>query len=252
MSPQDSSQTTSSPASSRSLSFCMVSPDCRSFVLVPEPRAGCASGDCYAPKNRYLTFTPPFNTCTTEGFAISVTLGPLPSPSNCPDIPDFSAYDSREMWVGPEKFSGPQPTGVHGLRATPYFGAWKNEVLAVSDCNIVPCATYRITAVATGNYPGGPYAQQIELPTAPVWGDVVGFGSASGNGVVDAIDVVGVVNRFRGVNGAPPKTWCDLHGNSPTQGVKLGIDALDIVMVVDAFRGFDYPFSGPSAPLACP
>jgi hypothetical protein len=50
----------------------------------------------------------------------------------------------------------------------------------------------------------------------------------------------------------PPGTWCDLYGNQPTQGVKLGVDALDIVVVVDAFKGRGYPFPGPSAPGLCP
>lgn len=224
----------------------------RSFVLVPEPRAGCTSGDCYAPKNRYLTFTPPFSTCSAEGFAIQVTLGPLPGPGDCPKIPDFSAYDGLQLWVGPERFSGLQPTGIHGLQTFPYYGVWKNEVLIVSDCNVVPCATYRLTAVASGNFPDGPFAPQIELRTADKWGDIVGIGGTPGDGMVNALDVVGMVDQFRGVAGAPPRPWCDLFGNSPTQGAKLSIDALDIVSVVDAFRGFSYPFSGPSAPLFCP
>jgi hypothetical protein len=88
------------------------------------------------------------------------------------------------------------------------------------------------------------------LPDAPVyttenaatigrWGDVVGPGDPGygpPNGVVDAIDIVAMVDGFRQVGGAPPLFAIDLFSCVPNQVV----DAIDIVGVVDAFRGISY------------
>ncbi len=211
--------------------------------------------ECFPTKNRYLSFAPPPVPCGATQLAIRVTLGPLAGPSNCPNIPDFSAFNGSQMWVGPEFLQdSSKPTGIHRLQSTPHFDDWTSStgIVDVSDCNIVPCATYTIEAISDVDYPNGPYSAPLVLSTTPVWGDIVGNGGTPANGVVDAIDVVAMVTRFKNLPGAPPRTWCDVHGNNPTQGVNLDIDALDITLVVDAFKGFDYPFAGPSAPAACP
>jgi hypothetical protein len=213
-------------------------------------------GTTYASKNRYLSIVPPVVPDGANGIALRVTLTTMPGPSDCPEIRDLSSFRGQQMWIGSEVLlGGVTPTGVHRLQSAPLFRDWttvEGGLIQVSDCNIVPCATYTIESISDTDFPAGPYSAPLLLATSPVWGDVVGFGGATADGVVNALDVVGMVDRFRGVSGAPPGTWCDLHANSPTQGVKLPIDALDIVMVVDAFRGIDYPFSGPTAPLACP
>jgi hypothetical protein len=92
----------------------------------------------------------------------------------------------------------------------------------------------------------------LVLTTTPVWGDVVGTGGTPADGVLNGIDIAEMVNRFRNVQGAPPRSWCDLFSNNPTQGANLNIDALDISVAVDAFRGGDCAFSGPTAPNPCP
>jgi hypothetical protein len=61
-------------------------------------------------------------------------------------------------------------------------------------------------------------------------------------GVVDALDIVGLVDRFKSRPGSPPLEACDLYPAVPDQVV----DALDITMAVDAFKGLPYPF-----PLPC-
>ncbi len=76
----------------------------------------------------------------------------------------------------------------------------------------------------------------------------MGPGGQPANGIVDAFDVVGAVDRFKSILDAPPQTWWDLHANRPPQGVNFNIDALDITLVVDAFQGSDDPYPGPSAP----
>jgi hypothetical protein len=221
---------------------------------IGEPVGGCFE-NCYATKNRYLSIVPPYTPCGATATALRVTLGPMPGASNCPGMPDFSAFDGAQMWVGPERvISGSVQTGVHALQSTPHFDTWGSAdgVVQISDCNIVPCATYTIEAISDVDYPTGPYTAPLVLNTATVWGDVIGMGGAISNGVVDALDVVALVDRFRNVAGAPPRSRCDLHGESPTQGALLNIDALDIVSVVDAFRGKPFPFAGPIAPNGCP
>ena len=127
-----------------------------------------------------------------------------------------------------------------------------NGVIQLSDCNIVPCAAYTIEAISNVGYPAGPYSPPLVLTTTPTWGDIVSHSYSPGDGIVDAIDVVAMVDRFKSTPGAPPGPWCDLYGNRPTQGVNFNIDAFDIVLAVDAFKGFDYPFSGPTASGQCP
>ena len=70
-----------------------------------------------------------------------------------------------------------------------------------------------------------------------MWGDV-----ADRFGIVNALDIVAVVNRLKSLPGSPPLEACDLYPAVPDQV----INALDIVMVVDALKGFPYPF-----PLPC-
>ena len=53
---------------------------------------------------------------------------------------------------------------------------------------------------------------------------------------MDAIDIVALIDAFKGMPGAPPLYVADLFGCIPNQA----IDALDIAVEVDAFRGFSY------------
>ncbi len=210
----------------------------------------------YATKNRYLSFAASAPECSLPGpMALRVTLTQMPGSADCPRVPDFSAFNGAQMWVGPEVVTnGGTSTGVHALQPTPYFDPWNvaGGVIQVSDCNIVPCATYTIEAIRDIDYPGGPYSAPLVLQTTPMWGDIVGNAGAPADGVVSALDVTAMVNRFKNLPGAQPRTWCDVHANNPIQGVNLNIDALDITTVVNAFKSFDYPYPGPSAPLLCP
>jgi hypothetical protein len=224
-------------------------------AVVAEAYSPCP-GTCYPTKNRYLSFTPPPSPCDAGSVALRVTFGPMPNADNCPKVPDYSAFNGIQMWVGPEVLAnGTTPTGVYQLQSTPSFRDWATVaggVIQLSDCNIVPCATYTIDAISAVDYPKGPYSRPLVLTTTPVWGDIVSHTYGPADGIVDAIDVAAMVDRFKSTPGAPPASWCDVYGNQPTQGVNFNIDALDIVLIVDAFKGFDYPFSGPSAPGPCP
>ncbi len=232
--------------------------DC-SIPLPPvgAPDAACPGG-CYVPRNRYLSIVPPPIPPRATGVALRVRFGPMPGPADCPNVRDFSAFDGVEMWVGPEVLmAGTIPSGVFELRATPLFRDWTtvpNGVLEVSDCNIVPCATYTIDAISDYCDPffAPAYSSGVVLSTTAIWGDLVGANSAlPPNGVVDFIDIAGIVDRFSNSWGSPSRPKCDVAPNRPANGVNVNINFLDIAAVVDAFKGFSYPFLGPSAPNVC-
>ena len=211
--------------------------------------AECA---CYAATNRYLTFAPPSSLTCDQRTALRVTFTAMPGASDCPRIADFSAFEGQQLWVGPEALSSSgAPTGVFRLQATPLFRDWSTVpggVLQVSDCNIVPCATYTIESVTELGMSAGTFSPPLVLATTPTWGDIVGSGGGPANGFVDSLDIVAEIDRFKNSIGARPVHWCDVYGTQPN----LSIDALDIVLVIDAYKGKDYPFAGPTAPNACP
>ncbi len=225
--------------------------DCAAAAMSGEMQAETFTncpGSCYAKKNRYLSFVPPTidDAGCDLGVALRVRLTAMPGPSNCPRIPDYSAFNNQTQYVGPEIYSGSTPTGVFPLQSTKYYRDWSTVpggVVQVADCRIVPCATYTIDAVSSVDTV---YSSPIVLTTTPVWGDIVGNGGTPGDGMVDALDVVALVQRFKDLPGAAPRTWCDVHANQPKQGVNLNIDALDISVVVSAFKGANYPFAGPT------
>lgn len=230
---------------------------------VADEYASCP-GSCYAPTNRYLTFAPPLVPAGATGVALRVTFTAMPSSGQCPHVPDFSAFTGTEMWVGPEVLQGgTAPTGVFELQPTPLFRDWSTVtggVLHVSDCNILPCSTYTIEAVAdTACDLSEPsvYSTPLTLDTTRVWGDIIGpLDSGTGahrppDGLVNFMDISSMVDRFADRPNAPPGTWCDVYANRPSQGVSGNINFLDISTVVEAFKGRDYPFAGPAAPNAC-
>lgn len=214
------------------------------------------TGAPYATKNRYLSVVPPVVPSGATGIALRVTFGPMPGPSDCPKVPDFSAFNGTQMWVGPEVLSGGTvPTGVYELQSTPLFRDWttvQGGILQVSDCNIVPCSTYTIESISDMDYPAGAYSPPLVLSTTATWGDIVNHSYGPGEGTCDAFDVLAMVDQFKNTHAAPPRTWCDVDSNRPSQGVNLNINSLDITLVVYAFKGFDYPYTGPAAPGLCP
>jgi len=80
------------------------------------------------------------------------------------------------------------------------------------------------------------------------WGDVdPPYNPPSTQSQPDAIDIVGLVNKFKDLTGAPTKVYALLQPAilDPSDP----INALDIVSAVDAFKGFPYAYTGV---VACP
>ncbi len=75
-------------------------------------------------------------------------------------------------------------------------------------------------------------------------GDVAApYNPPSSNTQPDGIDVSQIVAKFKSLPGAPKKAEVQVQPNLP--GLNSDIDAIDIVIVVDNFKGYAYSFSGP-------
>jgi len=190
-------------------------------------------------KNRYLTLMAQNPGLMT---ALRVTLASLPPP--------FQTSNGRRLWVDrPQEFvdATRPPTTIKWSRLScdPVYMDWGAVgVLHIADDAIVPNATYTVQAIGDScavsleeNYSAG-----LPLTTTGLWGDLVGSGSSAPDGNVNALDVVGVVDKLKQVLGAPSITQADLFPGLPDQVV----NALDITLVVDALKGLAFPFSGPS------
>lgn len=174
------------------------------------------------------------------------------SPNHCPIPPIVSALGGRYLSVTPQawdpsemvaiRISSPRfpclskyvalDSGMGRVIDNPVFlPAAQWGTVYVADTEIVPATTYEVqTQSALGlSQPAG--------ATTPMWCDVY-----PPLGIVNAIDIVGFVDRFKSVLGSPPLEACDVYPAVPDQIVS----ALDIVLAVDAFKELPYPF-----PLPC-
>lgn len=278
-----------------------------------------ASGT-YAPKNRYLSFVPPsVPILGADGVAFRVNFTQMPGPDDCALIPDYSAFQNQDMWVGEEidgiNTSGvPGSTGVFRLQDTPLYRDWLSAVprycvgasgtqvgeslvcdsaqnetkctssggtcqplVIVSDCNIVPCAVYTVAAITNicATDESTNFSNSILLETTALgaacpspdarWADIVGTFDPALNrynpadGCVDFNDVAALIERFKNITKAPPRTWCDLIGGPGDvseetlwQGAIFNIDFGDVQTLIGAFKGDEYPLGGPTAPDPCP
>src|SRR5262249_33983563 len=137
-------------------------------------------GDSYVLKNRYLSFQPPAGPGCGVGTGLRVTFQQMPRAGDCPHIPDFSSFENNVMWVGKEVLAGSTiATGVFELQSTPLYRDWTTVpggVVQVSDCNIVPCASYKVDAIAefANTTVEASYSPPLILSTTMTWGDVVG------------------------------------------------------------------------------
>jgi hypothetical protein len=208
--------------------------------------AACIGGVCYVPKNRYLSIRRnPDNSgyhtarrvrveTATSG---TVLLGWVDEPVLDPVEDIWTALLVDEPVYNGVDFAGEWPDVVH-----------------VKGCEIVPGQTYVIQAIMDGQSVGDEsnYSEALALPSAPVWGDVVGIcpfdvceppeGDPFTQPNID--DVLALVNAFVGIDNAP-LTWLDIDpvvGNGYPEGyVVIG----DVLAVVNAFSGQQYPGDGP-------
>jgi thiosulfate dehydrogenase len=192
---------------------------------------GCEAPLVVAAGPRYLAITP-------QGSAASSPMRLLVTP-NCP--------------LGVGKYLG-APSGTYHVASpldNPNGAAilmpsqW-GETVYVTGVDIVPGMEYQVQADC--GLTGRPVVTAAAVVRTPIWGDVVGWLPGGirtpPDGVVDAIDIVSIVDTLKGATGALPMYAVDLYGCIPDQV----INAIDVVGGVDAFKGFAYPQASCSGP----
>lgn len=206
-----------------------VGPDCPT----PQPTIPVAA------TSRYLSITP-MNTGRPTALRVRVVDMP----------PPFEGLEGTVLWVDrPTPLLDPVFPQVTyqraALRCTPMYVDWSDfGTIHLIGSAIVPGGVYEIQAIdalcarsVEANYS----PTLIVAPSLP-WADSVGPSGNVPDGVTDARDVVGVVNKFKQLPGSPSIPQTDLYGSTP-DGV---VNALDISLTVDAFKGLAYPFSPPA------
>lgn len=184
-----------------------------------------------------------------------------PNPANppCCAPPDFGSYESQICNAAGElggcnRYLGPPVTILENtndpnagsykasrLQCSPHFTDWTTVgTVHITGAEMIPSSTYELRFVPQD--PNLPSCSRI-FQTAR-WGDIdAPFNPPSATPQPDALDVVALVNKFRGVASAPGKSRAVNQPNVPN--VLSDLNALDIVAVVDAIVGKAYPFSGP-------
>jgi hypothetical protein len=150
----------------------------------------------------------------------------------------------------PEELNNPAAGAFRAarLQCTPFYHDWSLEqLLFIMGAEILPSSVYEIENVSANCTGSEADCTQVSDSLRVVTGrhgDVVApFNPPGPTQQPDGVDVASMVNKFRGLVGAPSKTIAKLQPNVPEPNAN--VDALDIVACVDAFRGFRYPFSGP-------
>ena len=223
----------------------------------PQPERLPLAGDPISEKVRYVSFSAGDS---GRNQALRVRLTSLPPP--------FDYLNGQDMWVGEPRDisespligdgdpSPPPPlfTGAN-LQCTPYFRDWSElGIVHVSDDEIVPSATYTIQVIddeceLTNE---ADYSAALTLTTS-AWGDVVGTCVTNPCGPPDGVvnvtaDVVAILDKFKGLPGAPIKARMDLYPAVPNGIVNFD----DIVGALDAFKGHAYPPPYFDFPSPCP
>ncbi len=226
--------------------------DMQSGLLMLDPSEAVGTS-CTAPdapqvsvsevaKNRYLTVLPgSAGECT----ALRLTIVNLPPP--------FESMEGMQYWVDRpvalvDNTNPPTTYMISQLRCTPlYMDFGSVGTLQIADHAIVPGGSYTVEAVRTlcARSIAAHFSAPASIATGALWGDVAGSGSSEPDGAANALDVVGLVNKFKQLAGAVTLPQADLYPHRPD----FVVNALDIVMTVNAFKGEPYPFPGPET---CP
>lgn len=191
-----------------------------------------------ATKNRYISIVP--SNAGIVAFRVDLTAGPG-------SLGTVGWLDAPVDLGCPGSCTGEL---VSRLVDAPVFRLWNESVVHISDCEIVPAATYGISASQNGTLFSAPLSASTTMhPLGKDWGDVSGpfLGGAwdQPDGFANVNDVLAVLATIKASSGAPPRTWTDLHNETPNYIVNVA----DVQQVVFGAAGNTYPFS---APANCP
>lgn len=217
-----------------------------------DPAAPPSAEPAGTAKNRFISLQGG-NPGRLTALRVKLTSLQHPNPPNAPSYParDFSAFEGQYRWVGPPivypEGQTPTPTFTAArLQCVPYYADWAAVGLVhVYGPEIMPSSLYHVQAIEPEcDIHGGEsdYSPALTVVTSR-WGDVdVPFNPPSDAAQPDALDITGLVNKFKGVPGALQKARAQLQ--PAVLDPSDEINALDIVSAVDAFNGKAYPYTG--------
>ncbi len=166
----------------------------------------------------------------------------------------FTSFEGQVRWVGPprsfvESAASQIPFLAAELQCEPYYRDWGTiGLLHVVGSEVVPSSHYDVQAVLEDCSVAeeANFTSALRIATTR-WGDVeTPYHPPSATTQPDLGDVSALVDKFKGLAGAPIKARAALAGSVPDFGVDLGFD--HISACIDAYKGRPYP----NAPLACP
>lgn len=227
------------------------------------PIASSPQGDPTTPdqgngtKNRYLSLQAGD---TGQQQAVRVLVTSMPA--------GFEYAEGRAMWVQ-EPFAVTEASGSNGptppptfwaatLGCAPFYTDWSiYGIVDAYDGALIPGGVYDIQVIDADCSAGdeGAYSAPMSFALSPV-GDIVRDCSAPPcsppNGVVDFVDILGVVEKFRNLPPAPRKARADVINSDVSQPVPdRKVDFVDISYVVEAFRNSAPDPVGPPATDPC-
>jgi murein DD-endopeptidase MepM/ murein hydrolase activator NlpD len=192
-----------------------------------------------------LPAVPPVAACVGTGESVPPTPGPTPP----------SGQGGCARWVGqPSTFYESQGPPLAGpfraarLQCTPLYRDWTLDgVFYVTGGEIAPSSKYDVQSFAAScaGMEGSclDSSPPLRVTTARSADIATRFNPPDPSTQPDALDLTSVVNKVKGVTGAPPKVQMQLQPNLPE--LNGDVNALDVAFCVDAIKGKAYSFSGP-------
>ncbi|MHC5110638.1 MAG: hypothetical protein ACYTHJ_12270 [Planctomycetota bacterium] len=199
----------------------------------------CVDGDCYVPKNKYISVRPK-NAGQLTALRVTMVANDL-----------FPNLVGSKWWVQPHVAG--DPPEVFRLGCTKHYQDWSTApaVIQIASRNITTNADYEIQALAFGcdQTIETNFSAPLRLPTVRLWGDCCGAAAAGQptppDGFASLVDVQWCILAFQSAPNAPNDSWVDIDGDVPNAVINLA----DAFRFVQAFQAQPYPYPGP---VPCP
>ncbi|UCE58451.1 MAG: hypothetical protein JSU63_13525 [Phycisphaerales bacterium] len=197
-------------------------------------------------KNRYVSFAP--NNTDNVAFQVEMTASG-----------EFPQSTGVLGWVGEA-----DSNGVSRLIADPYFSDSWPELVHLSDCEIIPVATYAIRATVDAiNFTDPLAVGTIIRPGVWFYGDTVGVGTGAlppdpgftaPNQIVNVNDVTAYLLTAHGdTTPSAHTTWVDLHGLDAGVAPNYILNVSDLQRILFGLEGQRYDDASDQLdPADCP
>ncbi|UCE62103.1 MAG: hypothetical protein JSU63_10410 [Phycisphaerales bacterium] len=185
-------------------------------------------------KHRYVSFAPT-NYPTIVAYRVELT--------QSEEFPDSAGVLG---WVGQ-----PDVNDVSRFEDAPYYAADWPSVVHLGDCEVIPLATYRVSATTDAVVFSEPLdVSTIHRPGVWFYGDVVGDstgdlpplqGFTGPNGVVNVTDVQAYQLTAQGpMSPSAETTWIDLHGLGDGSPPNFMLNISDLQQILLGLEGAEY------------